>query len=185
VKTGKVNARILVLLLFLMPGVAIAATPTVEVVTETQTHVTYKITHEDGIQQLTFNYEAEGVEAGEVSMVNVVRRYRDCPRSVTITVEKEEALEGDNQLALLSRLMVENCQSQTLGTEFNKAWIFEILNGGGYDVAPQPMVALVPPSDPPPPELNFFEWRFWALFVWTVVTLYLLWWRIFGPFRPR
>jgi hypothetical protein len=168
-------------------GTAEAATPTVEVIGETNTHLTYKISHEHGIQQLTFNYEAEGVDPGEISMVTEVHRYDNCPPSVTITVPKEAQLENDNEIGWLIQLMVENCQAEILDKEKNKYWIFEILNNG-LDVGPDPQEGLITPTKPPPPapsELNFFEWQFAVLFVWTVVTLYLLWWRLFGPFRPR
>ena len=107
---------------------------------------------------------------------------------MTITVPKEAQLEDDNEIGGLIQLMIENCQAEILGREFNKYWIFDILNGNGFDVAPNPTVGLVKPSIPPPPEPpepNFFEWQSAALFLWTVVTLYLFWWRLFGPFRSR
>ena len=76
--------------------------------------ITYKITHEFGIQQVGFNYHAEGMEVGEVNMVTVVERFRNCPQSVTVTVEKMEPLKGDNELGLLSQLVIESCSSQIL-----------------------------------------------------------------------
>ena len=183
-----IPTTLVLVLLLMFVRAAGAATPTVEVINETNTHLTYKITHEKGIQQLTFNYEAEGVDPGEISMVTEVHRFDNCPPSVTITVPKEAQLEDDNEIGGLIQLMIENCQSEILGGKFNKFWIFDILNEDGFDVGPNPTVGQMTPSTPPPPtppEPNFFEWQSAAWFLWTVVTLYLLWWRIFGPFRPR
>jgi len=178
-------SQILALVLLLMfVRTAGAATPTVEVIEETNTHLTYKITHEHGIQQLTFNYEAEGVDPGEISMVTEIHRYDNCPPSVTITVPKEAQLEDDNEIGQLIQLMVENCQAEILDKEKNKYWIFEIQNE--FDVASDPQEGLITPSTPTPltpPEPTFLEWWFPGMFLWVGITLYLLWWRVFGPFR--
>ena len=64
-----ISTTLVLILLLMFVRAAGAATPTVEVMSETNTHITYKITHENGIQELTFNYEAEGVDPGEISMV--------------------------------------------------------------------------------------------------------------------
>ncbi len=93
-----IPTTLVLVLLFMFVRAAGAATPTVEVINETPTHLTYKITHEKGIQQLTFNYEAEGVDPGEISMVTEVNRFDNCPPSVTITVPKEAQLEDDNEI---------------------------------------------------------------------------------------
>lgn len=181
----------LALFLVQLCQITIAATPAVQVTFETADKVSYEITHDEGIRKLVFNYEATGVDPGEISMVNIERDYPHCPRSVTITVPKEKVLENGHDIGTLSRLYLVNCESYFHGDERDKWWIFELLPQESYEVGgieAQGTSTAGPPPVLPADEpfiVDIFEWQFLVLTLWFFFTLYLLWWRLFGPFSRK
>ncbi|MCP4903288.1 MAG: hypothetical protein GY906_40520 [bacterium] len=181
----RIGVVAIIAFLILVPAMSLEAALTVEVIADDGTNLTYKITSDSGIWRLVFNYEAEDVEPGDPVMVNRSFHYGNCPQTVEITVPKELQIDGSDDIGTLGRILVEDCRPQFHGAEFSHSYIFDVLPEEDFDVGPNPMLSVGPQSDPPlpVPEFNFFEWQFWGLFLWTILTIYLLWWRLFGPFR--
>lgn len=184
----RTEAMAIIGFLILIPALSLEAAPTIEVIADDGNNLTYKITNDSGVWRLVFSYEAEDVAPGDPVVVNRSFHYGHCPQSVETTVPKEMQLDGSNDIGTLGRILVEDCGPQFFGDEFSSSNIYDVLLEEDFDVDPVPILAVGPQSDPPLPVPEFTsvsEWQFWAIFVWAILTIYLLWWRVFGPFRPR
>ena len=168
-----------VALCFIFTASALAAPTTIEVVSETDDSVTYRIKDADGIRQVIFTYSPVHNDLSKT--------YTDCPTEITITVLKESTFVGEEltelgDVASLTEVSIEDCTSSQPNSNHNELRIFNVTEEGSIQFGNDSAVLQVMPPTPPPTPI---EWWYLLLIIWLLLTLYLLWWRIFGPFRPR
>lgn len=168
------------LILFLaFTSQAMSAAPTVTILRDTDTTVTYHIHDLEGIVEVEIVYDALGT-------TTVTKSYPGCPLDVVITVQKQVPDPADPNLVInLQQLIVQDCTSQDPEQELDEVRHFDLSDFVDFEFELNSLISQVDPPPPPPTPIGQFVFKwFWVLFlVWAVLTLYLLWWRIFGPFR--
>ena len=174
-----------VALCFIFTASALAAPTTIEVVSETDDSVTYRIKDADGIRQVIFTYSPVHNDLSKT--------YTDCPTEITITVSKESTFIGEEltelgDVASLGQVSIEDCMSSQPNSNHNELRIFNVTEEGSIQFGNDSAVLQVMPPTPPtvtPTGQFVFDWWYLLLIIWLLLTFYLLWWRIFGPFRSR